>query len=226
MSVIREIGKRLENTEFDLKIDKINYYSDSRLSFTTAKNSYGLFVWVDIENVVDDILLYSQLEYNKERTNLLKRNYTVSGDIDSIIKDISRLISKVKDLENKIGVNFSNLTTQKIHVYNVTWEDVFKEELLDMFGNKYSGMWKDDIFIELIGVNFIVSFDDDMNYLSVELLQSVSPFEKKVLLSGKVDANNYTKVLENVKSIYEYVKRNYSNLEKIANNIMLGGGLV
>lgn len=220
MSVIDKIGKRLESTAFDLKIDKISYYNNKMLSFVTAKNKYGLFLSVDIDDREDTIVVNMKLRCDKRWVKLPNPVYYFNDNLDNIIKDISRLISKVYDLDDTLLADFSNLTTQNITSYDISWEDVFKMGLLDIFGKRYSGKWDEDIFVEFIGVNFVVTFDDDYNFLTVKVMQNFSPFNEKMLLRGTVSANNYTNVLEKVKSIYEYVSKNYSDLEKIADNIM------
>ena len=150
MSLIKEIGKRLESTEFDLKIDKISYYNNKMLSFVTVKNKYGLFLSIDVDDMIKNISVTTKLRYGKRWVKLQHSNYYFNDNIDNIIKDISRLISKVYNLDDTLLADFSNLTTHSITSYDISWEDVFKMGLLDIFGKSYSGKWDEDIFVEFI----------------------------------------------------------------------------
>lgn len=104
---------------------------------------------------------------------------------------------------------------------SVDWVDIFKNELLNIFKDVDVDR-TENLVVHLIGVDFIVKFNEDTNSFSVEVVQTSNPDNSKVLLLGVVCDNNYNNVLSAIRKEFKNAKSRFYHLESISNMIIWG----
>ena len=104
---------------------------------------------------------------------------------------------------------------------SVDWAEIFKNELFNIFKDVEVDR-TENLVVHLIGVDFIVKFNEDTNSFSVEVVQTSNPDNSKVLLLGVVCDNNYNKVLSAIRHTFKEAMTRFNNLESISLKIMWG----
>lgn len=218
MGKITELQKLIENTSFDLDIVNVYNCQDLLLKFYTAKCKSGLYLEVKLEQEID-IYMTVDLCYEDEYQPIMV-NYSFN-DVNSIIKVLTHIISNTRTVSDKIGNEISKLETSIMLAPSIDWVDVFKNELVNIF----KGVDVDrteNLVVHLIGVDFIVKFNDDTHAFSVEVVQTSQPDNSKKLLVGVVCDNNYTNVLSTIREEFKNAKSRFYHLESISNMIIWG----
>lgn len=102
---------------------------------------------------------------------------------------------------------------------SVDWVEIFKNELFNIFkGVKVDRT--ENLVIHLIGVDFIVKFNEDTHAFSVEVVQTSHPDNNGTLLLGVVCDNNYPAVLNSIREVYKEAKSRYNDLKMLSNQIL------
>ena len=104
---------------------------------------------------------------------------------------------------------------------SVDWVDIFKNELPNIFKD-FDVDRAENLVVHLIGVDFIVKFNENTQAFSVEVVQTAHPDNSKVLLLGVVCDNNYNNVLSAIRKEFKNVKSRFYHLESISNMIIWG----
>lgn len=132
---------------------------------------------------------------------------------------LTRIINDTYTVSNEIGGGISKLETHIMLAPSVEWVDVFKNELVNIFKDVEVER-SENVVVHLIGVDFIVKFNDDTHAFSVEVAQTSHLDNSKTLLVGVVCDNNYNEVLSNIRNTFEYVKSRFCDLEMFSNMIV------
>lgn len=216
MGKITELQKLIENTTFDLDIIDMYNCQDLLLKFSTAKCENGLFLEVKIEQEIDLYMTVDLCCGDKFQPVVEKFPLT---SVDSVIRFLTRIINDTYTVSNEIGSGISKLETHIMLAPSVDWVGVFKNELVNIFKD-FEVDRTNDLTIHLIGIDFIVKFNDDTHAFSVEVVQTSHPDNSKTLLVGVVCDNNYNEVLSNIRNTFEYVKSRFCDLEMFSNMIV------
>lgn len=218
MGKITELQKLIENTTFDLDIVNVYNCQDLLLKFSTAKCSSGLFLEVKLEQEID-IYMTVYLCYEDESQPVMV-NYSFN-DVNSIIKLLAKIISNTCTVDSNIGSEISRLETGIMLAPSVDWVDIFKNELFNIFKD-FEVDSTDNLVVHLIGVDFIVEFNEDTKAFSVEVVQTSHPDNSKKLLVGVVCDNNYNNVLSAIRKEFKNAKSRFYHLESLSNMIIWG----
>lgn len=218
MGKITELQKLIERTSFDLDIVDMYNCQDLLLRFSTTKCKSGLYLEVKLEQEID-IYMTVYLCYEDESQPIMV-NYSYN-DVNSVIKVLTRIISNTRTVSDKIGNEISKLETSIMLAPSVDWAEIFKNELLNIFKD-FDVDRTENLVVHLIGVDFIVKFNENTNAFSVEVAQTTQPDNNKALLVGVVCDNNYNNVLSTIRNTFEYVKSRFCDLEMFSNMIVWG----
>lgn len=217
MKQLDEIRQLIKNTTFDLDIIEVKDYRTTLL-LTTSTCKSGLFLKIRIDET-DKIYLSIDLYYGDDYYSLVKRFGTYSTS--SVIIALSRIISSTCTVGNNVGNDISKLETNIMLAPSVEWVEIFKNELFNIFKDVEVDR-TENLVVHLIGVDFIVKFNEDTNSFSVEVVQTSNPDNSKVLLLGVVCDNNYNKVLSAIRHTFKEAMTRFNNLESISLKIMWG----
>ena len=190
MGYIEELKELIESTNFELAIVEMHDYQNL-LRFRTTKCVNGLFL--DIR-LVQEWYTYITVDlcYGYDAYRVLDK-YMIEGET-RVISLLSKIISNTVFADKSLGSDISILETNIMLVPSVEWAEIFKNELFNIFKDVEVER-SENLVVHLIGVDFIVKFNDDTHAFSVEVVQTTNPDNSKVLLSGVVCDNNYNKVL-------------------------------
>lgn len=216
MNKITEVQKLIENTTFDLDIVDVYNCQDLILKFTTAKCENGLFLEVKIEQEID---LYMTVDLCcEDKFQPMVEKFPLTS-VDSVIRFLTRIINDTYTVSNEVGSGISKLETHIMLAPSEDWLEIFKSELVNIFKDfEVDGV--ENLVVHLIGIDFIVTFNEDNHYFSVELVQTSHPDNIKVILMGVVCDNNYNNVLSTIRNTFEYVKSRFCDLEMLSNMIV------
>ena len=218
MGKITELQKLVENTPFDLDIVDMYNWQDLLLKFSTTRCKSGLYLEVKLEQEID-IYMTVDLCYEDESQPIMV-NYSFN-DVNSIIKVLTNIISNTCTVSDKIGNEISKLETSIMLAPSVDWVEIFKDGLFNIFKDVDIDR-TEYLTVHLIGIDLIVEFDDDTHAFSVKVAQTTNPDNNKAVLIGVVCDNNYNQVLVSVRTVYNNIKEQYSNLEYLSQKIMWG----
>lgn len=218
MGKITELQKLIENTTFDLDIVDVYNCQDLLLKFSTTKCKNGLYLEVKLEQEID-IYMTVYLCYEDESQPIMI-NYSYN-DVNSIIKILTNIISNTCTVSDKIGNKISRLETSIMLAPSVDWVEIFKNELFNIFKN-FEVDRAENLVVHLIGVDFIVKFNENTKAFSVELVQTTQPDNSKALLVGVVCDNNYPNVLSAIRKEFNNAKSRFYHLESLSNMIIWG----
>lgn len=218
MGKITELQKLIETTSFDLDIVDMYNCQDLLLRFSTTKCKSGLYLEVKLEQEID-IYMTVYLCYEDESQPIMV-NYSYN-DVNSIIKVLTHIISNTRTVSDKIGNEISKLETSIMLAPSVDWVDIFKNELFNIFKDVEVDR-TENLVVHLIGVDFIVKFNENTNAFSVEVAQTTQPDNSKALLVGVVCDNNYNNVLAAIRKEFKNAKSRFYHLESISNMIIWG----
>lgn len=207
----------IKNTTFDLDIVEYTDEGNS-ICLTTAKCKSGLFLKIRIYET-DKIYLKIDLCYGDDSYPILERFSDYSPK--TILNALSSTISSACTVSNNIGSEIARLETSIMLAPSVDWIEIFKNELLNIFKNVDVDR-TENLIVHLIGVDFIVKFNEDTNSFSVEVVQTSNPDNSKVLLLGVVCDNNYNNVLSAIRKEFKNAKSRFYHLESISNMIIWG----
>lgn len=216
MGKITEIQKIIETTSFDLDIVDVYNCQDLLLRFSTTKCKSGLYLEVKLEQEID-IYMTVYLCYEDESHPIMV-NYSFN-DVNSIIKVLTHIISNTRTVSDKIGNEISKLETSIMLAPSVDWVEIFKNELVNIFKD-FDVVRTENLVVHLIGVDFIVKFNENTGAFSVEVTQIAHPDNSKALLVGVVCDNNYNNVLSAIRKEFKNVKSRFYHLESISNMII------
>lgn len=99
--------------------------------------------------------------------------------------------------------------------------EIFKSELVNIFKD-FDVVRTENLVVHLIGVDFIVKFNENTKAFSVELVQTTQPDNSKALLVGVVCDNNYPNVLSAISREFKNAKSRFYHLESLSNMIIWG----
>lgn len=217
MTEIRELRELIEDTNFELTIVEMNDYQ-TLLRFSTSKCVNGLFL--DIR-LVQEWYTYITVDlcYGNDSYRVLDK-YIIEGET-GVISLLSKIISNTVFADKSLGNDISILETNIMLAPSVEWIDIFKSELINIFKD-FDVDRTENLVVHLIGVDFIVKFNEDTNSFSVEVVQTSNPDNSKVLLLGVVCDNNYNKVLSAIKHTFKEAMNRFNKLESISLKIMWG----
>lgn len=218
MGKITELQKLIENTTFDLDIIDMYNCQDLLLKFSTAKCKSGVYLEIKLEQEID-IYMTVDLCYEDESQPIMV-NYSFN-DVNSIIKVLTHIISNTRTVSDKIGNEISKLEASIMLAPSVDWVDIFKNELLNIFKD-FDVVRTENLVVHLIGVDFIVKFNENTGAFSVEVTQIAHPDNSKALLVGVVWDNNYNNVLSAIRKEFKNVKSRFYQSESISNMIIWG----
>lgn len=207
----------IKNTTFDLDIVEYTDEGNS-ICLTTAKCKSGLFLKIRIYET-DKIYLKIDLCYGDDSYPILEKFSDYSPK--TILNALSSTISSACTVSNNIGNEISRLETSIMLTSSVEWVGIFKDGLFNIF--KGADIDRTEyLTVHLIGVDLIVKFDNNTHAFSVKVAQTTNPDNNKVVLVGVVCDNNYNQVLVSVRTVYNNIKEQYSNLEYLSQKIMWG----
>ena len=218
MGKITELQKLIENTSFDLGIVDMYNCQDLLLKFSTTKCKSGLYLEVKLEQEID-IYMTVYLCYEDESQPIMV-NYSYN-DVNSIIKVLTHIISNTRTVSDKIGNEISKLETSIMLAPSVDWVEIFKNELFNIFKDVEVDR-AENLVVHLIGVDFIVKFNENTKAFSVEVAQTTQPDNSKALLVGVVCDNNYNNVLSAIRKEFKNAKSRFYHLESLSNMIIWG----
>lgn len=218
MNKIAELQKLIENTSFDLDIVNVYNCQYLLLKFSTTKCKSGLYLEVKLEQEID-IYMTVDLCYEDEYQPIMV-NYSFN-DVNSIIKVLTHIISNTRTVSDKIGNEISKLETSIMLAPSVDWVEIFKNELFNIFKDVDIDR-TEYLTVHLIGVDFIVKFNDDTHSFSVEVVQTSHPDNAKTLLVGVVCDNNYNNVLSAIRKEFKNANSRFYHLESLSNMIIWG----
>ena len=217
MRNLDELKELIKNTTFDLDI--IEYTDEGNsICLTTAKCKSGLFLKIRIYET-DKIYLKIDLCYGDDSYPILEKFSDYSPK--TILNVLSSTISSACTISNNIGSEISRLETSIMLAPGVEWVEIFKNELINIFKDVEVDR-TENLVVHLIGVDFIVKFNDDTHAFSVEVVQTSQPDNSKKLLVGVVCDNNYNNVLSTIRKEFKNVKSRFYHLESISNMIIWG----
>lgn len=215
MKNLDKLKELIKNTTFDLDI--IEYTDEGNsICLTTAKCKSGLFLKIRIYET-DKIYLKIDLCYGDDSYPILEKFSDYSPK--TILNALSSTISSACTVSNNIGSEITRLETYIILAPSVEWVEIFKNELINIFKDVEVDR-TENLVVHLIGIDFIVKFNEDTHAFSVEVVQTSHPDNNKTLLVGVVCDNNYIEVLSNIRNTFEYVKSRFCDLEMFSNMIV------
>lgn len=217
MKNLDKLKELIENTTFDLDIVEYTDEGNS-ICLTTAKCKSGLFLKIRIYET-DNIYLKIDLCYGDDSYPILEKfsDYTPK----TILNVLSSTISNTRTVSGKIGNEIAKLETSIMLASSVDWVEIFKNELINIFKDVEVDR-TENLVVHLIGVDFIVKFNDDTHAFSVEVVQTSQPDNSKKLLVGVVCDNNYNNVLSTIRKEFKNAKSRFYHLESISNMIIWG----
>lgn len=217
MKNLDKLKELIENSIFDLDIVE---YTDggNSICLTTAKCKSGLFLKIRIYET-DKIYLKIDLCYGDDSYPILEKFSDYSPK--TILNALSSTISSFCTVSNNIGNEISRLETSIMLAPSVEWVEIFKNELINIFKDVDIDR-TEYLTVHLIGIDFIVNFDDDTHAFSVKVVQTANPENSKKLLAGVVCDNNYNNVLSAIRKEFKNAKSRFCHLESISNMIIWG----
>lgn len=207
----------IKNTTFDLDIVEYTDEGNS-ICLTTAKCKSGLFLKIRIYET-DKIYLKADLCYEDDSYPIVEKFSDYSTK--TVMNVLSNVISNTCTVSNNLGIGIPRLETNILLAPSAEWTEIFKDELFNIFKDVDIDR-TEYLTVHLIGVDLIVKFDDDTHAFSVKVAQTTNPDNNKVVLVGVVCDNNYPSVLTSVRTVYNNIKEQYSNLEYLSQKIMWG----
>ena len=207
----------IKNTTFDLDIVEYTDEGNS-ICLTTAKCKSGLFLKIRIYET-DKIYLKIDLCYGDDSYPILEKFSDYSPK--TILNTLSSTISSACTVSNNIGSEITRLETSIILAPSVEWVEIFKDGLFNIFKDVDIDR-TEYLTVHLIGVDFILKFNDDTHAFSVEVVQTSQPDNSKKLLVGVVCDNNYNNVLSTIRKEFKNAKSRFYHLESISNMIIWG----
>lgn len=207
----------IKNTTFDLDIVEYTDEGNS-ICLTTAKCKSGLFLKIRIYET-DKIYLQIDLCYRDDSYPILEKFSDYSPK--TILNVVSNTISNTRTVSGKIGNEIAKLETSIMLAPSVDWVEIFKNELVNIFKD-FDVDRTENLTVHLIGVDFIVKFNEDTNSFSVEVVQTSNPSNSKALLVGVVCDNNYNNVLSAIRKEFKNAKSRFYHLESLSNMIIWG----
>ena len=217
MKNLDALKELIKNTTFDLDIVEYTDYHTTLL-LTTAKCKSGLFLKIRIYET-DMLYLVADLCYGDDSYRKIEK---FSAYYTEVIMDVlSNVISNTCTVSNNIGAGISRLETNILLAPSVDWVEIFKDGLFNIFKDVDIDR-TEYLTVHLIGIDLIVEFDDDTHAFSVKVAQTTNPDNNKAVLIGVVCDNNYNQVLVSVRTVYNNIKEQYSNLEYLSQKIMWG----
>ena len=215
MGYVEELKELIESTNFELAIVEMCDYQ-TLLRFSTSKCVNGLFL--DIRLVQEGhTYITVDLCYGDDSYRVLDK-YMIEGET-MVISLLSKIISNTVFADKSLGSDISILETNIMLAPSVEWVEIFKNELFNIFKDVEVDK-TENLVVHLIGVDFIVKFNEDTNSFSVEVVQTSNPDNSKVLLSGVVCDNNYNKVLSAIRNTFKEAISRFNDLENISLKIM------
>lgn len=217
MRNLDELKELIKNTTFNLDIVEYTDEGNS-ICLTTAKCKSGLFLKIRIYET-DKIYLKIDLCYGDDSYPILEK----FGDYSpkTILNALSSTISSARTVSNNIGSEITRLETSIMLAPSVDWVKIFKNELLNIFKDVEVDR-TENLVVHLIGVDFIVKFNENTGAFSVEVTQIAHPDNSKALLVGVVCDNNYNNVLSAIRKEFKNAKSRFYHLESISNMIIWG----
>ena len=207
----------IKNTTFDLDIVEYTDEGNS-ICLTTAKCKSGLFLKIRIYET-DMLYLVADLCYGDDSYRIIEK---FSAYYTGVIMDVlSNIISNTCTVSSNIGVGISRLETNILLAPSVDWVEIFKNELINIFKD-FDVDRTENLVVHLIGVDFIVKFNENTQAFSVEVVQTIHPDNNKALLVGVVCDNNYNNVLSAIRKEFKNAKSRFYHLESISDMIMWG----
>lgn len=215
MKNLDELKELIKNTTFDLDIVEYTDEGNS-ICLTTAKCKSGLFLKIRIYET-DKIYLQIDLCYGDDSYPILEKfsDYTPK----TILNALSSTISNTRTVSGKIGNEIAKLETSIMLAPSVDWVEIFKNELINIFKD-FDVDRTENLIVHLIGVDFIVKFNENTQAFSVEVVQTIHPDNNKALLVGVVCDNNYNNVLSTIRKEFKNAKSRFYHLESISNMII------
>lgn len=207
----------IKNTTFDLDIVEYTDEGNS-ICLTTAKCKSGLFLKIRIYET-DKIYLKIDLCYGDDSYPILEKFSDYSPK--TILNTLSSTISSACTVSNNIGNEISRLETSIMLAPSVDWVEIFKNELINIFKD-FDVDRTENLVVHLIGVDFIVKFNENTQAFSVEVVQTIHPDNNKALLVGVVCDNNYNNVLSAIRKEFKNAKSRFYHLESISDMIIWG----
>lgn len=207
----------IKNTTSDLDIVEYTDEGNS-ICLTTAKCKSGLFLKIRIYET-DKIYLKIDLCYGDDSYPILEKFSDYSPK--TILNALSSTISSACTVSNNIGSEITRLETSIILAPSVEWVEIFKDGLFNIFKDVDIDR-TEYLTVHLIGVDFILKFNDDTHAFSVEVVQTSQPDNSKKLLVGVVCDNNYNNVLSTIRKEFKNAKSRFYHLESISNMIIWG----
>lgn len=217
MKNLDKLKELIKNTTFDLDIVEYTDEGNS-ICLTTAKCKSGLFLKIRIYET-DMIYLKIDLCYGDDSYPILEKfsDYTPK----TILNALSSTISNTRTVSGKIGNEIAKLETSIMLAPSVDWVEIFKNELINIFKD-FDVDRAENLVVHLIGVDFIVKFNENTPAFSVEVVQTSNPDNSKVLLLGVVCDNNYNNVLSAIRKEFKNAKSRFYHLESLSNMIIWG----
>lgn len=139
----------------------------------------------------------------------------------TILNALSSTISNTRTVSGKIGNEIAKLETSIMLAPSVDWVEIFKNELINIFKD-FDVDRTENLVVHLIGVDFIVKFNENTQAFSVEVVQTIHPDNNKALLVGVVRDNNYNNVLSAIRKEFKNAKSRFYHLESISDMIIWG----
>lgn len=207
----------IKNTTFDLDIVEYTDEGNS-ICLITAKCKSGLFLKIRIYET-DKIYLQIDLCYGDDSYPILEKFSDYSPK--TILNALSSTISNTRTVSGKIGNEIAKLETSIMLAPSVDWVEIFKNELINIFKD-FDVDRTENLVVHLIGVDFIVKFNENTQTFSVEVVQTIHPDNNKALLVGVVCDNNYNNVLSAIRKEFKNAKSRFYHLESISDMIILG----
>lgn len=165
----------------------------------------------------DKIYLKIDLCYGDDSYPILEKFSDYSPK--TVLNALSSTISSTCTVSNNIGSEISKLEASIMLAPSVEWVEIFKNELFNIFKDVDIDR-TEYLTVHLIGVDFIVKFNDDTHAFSVEVIQTSHPDNTKTLLVGVVCDNNYPNVLSAIRKEFKNAKSRFYHLESISNMII------
>jgi hypothetical protein len=212
---LEELRNLLNKTTFDLDIVELSDYGQRGVKLVTSKCQNGLFLEVSMECGVYTFVVV-RLCYGDD-------SYTMADGIwkenKGAIKQVSDIISGTCAVGNIIGSEISKLETNIMLASSVDWVEIFKNGLINIFKD-FDVDGTETLVVHLIGVDFIVKFNENTKAFSVEVAQTTQPDNSKALLVGVVCDNNYNNVLSAIRKEFNSAKSRFYHLESLSNMII------
>ena len=196
-----ELYNLINKSDFRHKLWEISF-SESEIGFKTRHTLCGTYLSGKILFDSNHYIVYNYVGYDDVTVPLSKVEYGIN-------------------VRDEIGNEISKLETSIMLAPSVDWVEIFKNELLNIFKD-FDVDRTENLVVHLIGVDFIVKFNENTNAFSVEVVQTTHPDNSKVLLLGVVCDNNYNNVLSAIRKEFKNAKSRFYHLESISNMIIWG----